>query len=292
MKKVGYFFFSFLPVLASLTLQFLVMIPMMAVTMMAAFRQSSFQGMMDQIYHIFDNLNFSTAVSAIYAAAGICIFGLWYQLQFQGNVTKNVKKWMTPKLFLGVVCIVPVLQLATGFLIAGVSALFPGWMEFYEDIMNSAGFSGRPSPLLVLYAVILGPVAEEFTFRGVTMASAKRALPFWAANLLQAFLFGAFHMNMIQGIYAFALGLVLGLICEKSGCIWYSVVLHMGFNFWGTFMAEFVTDISPVLVCILYLVFIFLGILGVWLITHNLPSKEKISSSPKDSRVPSDIYYK
>lgn len=292
MKKVGYFFFSFLPVLASLTLQFLVMIPMIAVTMMAAFHQSSFQGMMDQIYRIFSNLDFSTAISAIYAAAGICIFGLWYQLQFQGNVTKNVKKWMTPKLFLGVVCIVPVLQLATGFLIAGVSALFPRWMEFYEDIMNSAGFSGRPSPLLVLYAVILGPVAEEFTFRGVTMASAKRALPFWAANLLQAFLFGAFHMNMIQGIYAFALGLVLGLICEKSGCIWYSVVLHMGFNFWGTFMAEFVTGISPVMVCILYLIFIFLGILGVWLITHNLPSKEKISSSPKDSRVPSDIYYK
>ncbi|MCM1258707.1 MAG: CPBP family intramembrane metalloprotease [Roseburia sp.] len=291
MKKVGYFFFSFLPVLASVALQIVVMIPMMGVVFVTAFRQSSYLDMINHLQDLAFNLTFSTAASAIYAAAGICIFGLWYQLQFKGNITKNVKKWLSLKLFLGVICIVPVLQLFTGFLIAGVSSLFPGWLEFYEDIMNSAGFSGHPSLLLILYAVILGPIAEEFTFRGVTMASAKRALPFWAANLLQAFLFGAFHMNMIQGIYAFALGLILGLICEKSGCIWYSVVLHMCFNFWGTFIAEIVTDISPVAICILYLALIFLGILGLWLIAHNLPAKEKFSPPPKESQFPSDIYY-
>lgn len=33
---------------------------------------------------------------------------------------------------------------------------------------------------------------------------------------MQAVLFGIFHMNWIQGIYAFVLGLVLGWICEKE----------------------------------------------------------------------------
>lgn len=96
-------------------------------------------------------------------------------------------------------------------------------------------------------------------------------------------------MNMIQGIYAFGLGIVLGLVCEKSGCIWYSIALHIGFNFWGTFVSEFLADISPIGICILYILFIFLGILGAWLISHNLPSKENISAIPKESQIPSDI---
>lgn len=283
MKKVGYFFFSFLPALASFSLQFIIMIPFVGIATLVFLNNPS--ALTD--YTILDNLtsleSFSASIYVVYAAAGIVIFGLWYQLQFKGNVTKNVKQWMKPGLFAGVVCIVPVLQVATGFIIAWVSSLFPQWLEFYEDLMKSAGFTGLPSLPLILYAVILGPVVEELTFRGVTLASAKKALPFWAANLLQAFLFGAFHLNFIQGIYAFALGLVLGLICEKSGCIWYSVVLHIGFNFWGTFVAELMSGVSPIAVCVLYIIFIFLGILGLWLISRNMPGRKeekKIFPSP------------
>ena len=69
------------------------------------------------------------------------------------------------------------------------------------------------------------------------MHQAKKCLPFWAANLLQALLFGIFHMNMIQGIYAFCLGLVLGYVCNRGGSIYYSILLHMLFNFWGTVLS-------------------------------------------------------
>ncbi len=244
MKKVGYFFFSFLPALASITLQFVLMIPFVGIATVVFLNHPS--ALTSQSLDDMTSLvSFSTGISAVYAASGIVIFGLWYQLQFKGNVTKNVRQWLNPKMFLGVVCTVPVLQVATGFIITWVSSLFPQWLKFYEDLMDSAGFSGLPSLPLILYAVLLGPIAEELTFRGVTLASAKKALPFWAANLLQAFLFGAFHMNMIQGIYAFGLGIVLGLVCEKSGCIWYSIALHIGFNFWGTFVSEFFGGYLP-----------------------------------------------
>ena len=85
---------------------------------------------------------------------------------------------------------------------------------------------------MFIYAVILGPVCEELVFRGVTMRLVRRALPFWAANLMQAVLFGIFHMNWIQGIYAFVLGLVLGWICEKGGSIYFSMFFHILINFW------------------------------------------------------------
>ena len=44
-------------------------------------------------------------------------------------------------------------------------------------------------------------------------------------------------MNMIQGIYAFCLGLVLGYVCNRGGSIYYSLLLHMLFNFWGTVLS-------------------------------------------------------
>jgi hypothetical protein len=41
-------------------------------------------------------------------------------------------------------------------------------------------------------------------------------MPFWVANILQAVLFGIYHMNPLQGIYAFFIGLFLGYVCHKG----------------------------------------------------------------------------
>ena len=56
---------------------------------------------------------------------------------------------------------------------------------------------------------------------------------------MQAALFGLFHLNWIQGIYAFALGIVLGYVCERGGSIYYSIGLHLLFNLWGTLSGFF-----------------------------------------------------
>ena len=95
-------------------------------------------------------------------------------------------------------------------------------MDAYESLLETAGLDDQISILMVICSVIFAPFCEELVFRGVTMHQAKKCLPFWAANLLQALLFGIFHMNMIQGIYAFCLGLVLGYVCNRGGSIYYS----------------------------------------------------------------------
>lgn len=97
----------------------------------------------------------------------------------------------------------------------GISS-FPELAQPVRKLMETAGLDSDIGLFMFIYAVILGPVCEELVFRGVTMRLVRRALPFWAANLMQAVLFGIFHMNWIQGIYAFVLGLVLGWICEKE----------------------------------------------------------------------------
>ena len=61
---------------------------------------------------------------------------------------------------------------------------------------------------------------------------AKRALPrFWMANVFQALMFGIMHMNLIQGIYAFAIGLFLGFLAERYQSILPCVLVHFVVNF-------------------------------------------------------------
>ncbi len=273
MKKVGYFFFCFLPIIASVGLQFVAAFPIMGFRLLHIFFSCIFSGRKipytDLIWQFSNELNDSsvfTAISVLYAALGIFVFGFWYLKQFSGNLRFPLKKFANPFLVLGIIFMVPALQMASAFLTGISAAFFPKWMDFYENMMESAGFSQEPSLLLVLYAVLLGPIAEELIFRGVTLSSARKALPLWAANLFQAFLFGVFHMNVIQGIYAFFIGLFLGYICGRGGSVWLSIFLHILFNFWGTFAFEALYSIP------LLIVFLLLGILGIILFHKNTSS--------------------
>ena len=138
----------------------------------------------------------------------------------------------------GVILLVPGMQFFSSYLIGVVSMAFPQWLDQYEELLKTAGLDSSITLPMLLYSVLLAPVCEELIFRGTTMHLARKAVPFWLANVMQAFLFGLFHMNWSQGIYAFALGLVLGYVCEKGGSIYYSIFLHFLFNFWGTVISN------------------------------------------------------
>ena len=163
-----------------------------------------------------------------------------------------------------IILLIPGMQFFSGYLTSAVSLLFPNWLSQYEKLMETAGLDSDIGLFMFIYAVILGPVCEELVFRGVTMRLVRRALPFWAANLMQAVLFGIFHMNWIQGIYAFVLGLVLGWICEKGGSIYFSMFFHILFNFWGTIIGPLLnnlkeTDLLGIIIFLFTIVSLVLG---------------------------------
>lgn len=53
---------------------------------------------------------------------------------------------------------------------------------------------------------------------------------FWIANIVQALLFGLMHGNIVQGLYTFATGLVLGFLYWRLGDLRYPILLHFGLN--------------------------------------------------------------
>lgn len=78
---------------------------------------------------------------------------------------------------------------------------------------------------------ILAPIWEELFFRGIVL---RRLMMKWSAPVsivLSSILFGLFHFNVVQIVYAFIIGLLLGFIYLRTGNIIIAMVLHSVSNF-------------------------------------------------------------
>lgn len=51
-------------------------------------------------------------------------------------------------------------------------------------------------------------------------------------------IFGVYHMNLTQAVYAGILGFVFAYFLEITGSLWASVLLHMGANIWSLILPE------------------------------------------------------
>lgn len=120
------------------------------------------------------------------------------------------------------------------FLIVGLTTLsfeflpIQNQVQAFEELMAPIYNSGL-IPLLIIVSVS-APFFEEIVFRGIIFNDFKKATPLWVAMLIQAVCFGAFHMNWIQGVYATALGIVLGLVYQYYKSIWAAILLHFVYN--------------------------------------------------------------
>lgn len=106
-----------------------------------------------------------------------------------------------------------------------VSALYPAAEKDFESIMGSA--TGG-NPLIAFFTVvILAPVAEEMALRGIVMKSLSKYMPAAGVIVVQAVLFGIYHMNIMQAFYVLPLALLLGYTAYHFGSIIPCVCMHM-----------------------------------------------------------------
>ena len=78
--------------------------------------------------------------------------------------------------------------------------------------------------------VVVAPVAEEFLFRGVLLNVFARQISFWAANVIQAGIFAAMHLEPSGLPVLFLLGLAAGFLARRSGGLLGPMLLHAIFN--------------------------------------------------------------
>lgn len=100
--------------------------------------------------------------------------------------------------------------------------------EGFERI--SGVFHNPPAVLQLLCAGVIVPFAEEILFRGVIYSKMRENLPPLPCALFSALLFGVYHENAVQAVYAFALGLFLAWLMERFGSPAAPYLLHMTAN--------------------------------------------------------------
>lgn len=83
-----------------------------------------------------------------------------------------------------------------------------------------------PLAIVTVTAALAPAVCEEVIFRGVVLRGLASRLPAWAAVLLSAALFGMFHMNFVQLLPTFTLGIALGVLALRAGSIVPAVIAH------------------------------------------------------------------
>lgn len=93
----------------------------------------------------------------------------------------------------------------------------------------------------VLYMVICAPIMEELIFRKLIVDRTVRYGQ-GTAVLLSGLMFGLFHGNLNQFVYAFAIGMFFAFLYVKTGRIKYTIGIHMIVNFFGGIVSTWMME--------------------------------------------------
>lgn len=234
MNKFGKVFGCLMPMVLAFLCQFAVSLIGMAAYMFVIMFQAAgeeitdYEQLTEYALNRMMNGNVVMVIGGISVALTLLIGAFWYK-KLRPAEHLSVKQVATGKLTGGMLLLGIALQLLISMCLNAVFAILPEqMMNDYAELMNS--LIGGNVILSIIVTVILAPLAEEFLFRGVTLQKAQKIMPFVAANVLQALCFGIYHGNLIQGVYAFVLGLVFGRMVMKFRSVWAAVFLHACVN--------------------------------------------------------------
>ena len=140
-------------------------------------------------------------------------------------------------------------------LLLGCQFVFNQVANIFEVALNVIGFSakkevelatvGHHSMMYFLYAAFMGPLVEELVMRGgIAYRLQKYGKVF--SIIFSAIVFGFFHMNFVQGVFAFLVGIMLAYIAIEYSFGWavfFHILNNFGFNLiLGTFMTSMVGE--------------------------------------------------
>ena len=102
------------------------------------------------------------------------------------------------------------------------------YSELYEK--TSTGLYSASFGIQLVALGIVAPIAEELLFRGVVFNRLKVSLSVKMAAIWSSLVFAAFHVNLVQFIYALIMGLALAWIYEQYGSIKAPILFHIFAN--------------------------------------------------------------
>ncbi|MBQ0100469.1 MAG: CPBP family intramembrane metalloprotease, partial [Lachnospiraceae bacterium] len=158
---------------------------------------------------------------------GIPVLAAWYgKCDFKETFSlKKIKPlWIPLSILAGVAAF-----FAFNGIMQLLSNVIPGAAENYAQSMDQL-MEGNSLWVKILVIALVPAVSEETLFRGYVLGSLRPKLKPWAVILITAVLFGVYHMNLFQGIYAALLGTVLAGAVYLTGSIFPASIIHFTAN--------------------------------------------------------------
>ena len=125
----------------------------------------------------------------------------------------------------------------SNYILTLTSNLFPNIIknyEVFESVLTVDNFW-----LSILTVALLPAICEELLFRGVIFNAFNKKYGVLVASIISALIFGIYHMNWIQGINAFILGLSFAYIYYKSDSLFVPIIFHFINNLIATLMSYY-----------------------------------------------------
>lgn len=155
----------------------------------------------------------------------LCIVFKWWRPDLNRELLfqKSSRK-MTPKIFVLSLLFLFGAQFLFSILSLGIEEILKILGLSIESQLQSAQGVNQ-SPIQFIYTLFLGPIAEELIFRGVIFQTLRKYGRSFAI-LASALLFGIYHGNLPQGMFAFVIGVLFAYITAEYSIYW-SILIHI-----------------------------------------------------------------
>ena len=111
------------------------------------------------------------------------------------------------------------------------------YSKAYQEAVKALYSPGLLEQIFV--TCISVPIIEELLFRGVVFKVLRRWIPFAFAMLISSVLFGLYHGNLVQFIYATICGLMLAYFYERYRSIIAPIIAHIAMNLVAVLFTEY-----------------------------------------------------
>ena len=136
----------------------------------------------------------------------------------------------------------------------------------YQETMDQMT-AGKSMWFLIICMGVIAPLAEEIVFRWLIYLRLRDYMRMGFAMVISGLIFGIYHGNLVQAVYAGLLGMFFAYFLEISGCLWSSVLLHMGANIWSLVSPDLVSRMlqkNPMYILIMLFALLVILIYGIF----------------------------
>lgn len=204
---------------------------------------------------------------AVTAAVGVVCLIIYY---FIGKLRKQPVERVVMRKNVPTIIYAMAVTLAIGcrFLVSVYYSFAQKITVLEKSIQKAAEINPEITTIAQLFTAlfciaVLAPFFEEIMFRGLVMTELLKIMRPWAAIGLQAIIFGAIHGVLFQSVFAFVIGIALGILYHRSQNILVAIICHSAFNISAVLMqgelsliGVLVYSVSGLSLCALSLIYI------------------------------------